>query len=125
MRAAIHRLCVCCSARETWYSSVRLVTYGPGSRHVAVWSYILAPKRKINIHTFCNDCRMKENLLSIEQESNVILKKRSNAEFHDRGPWFQRQWHFWMLSPEWQSLEDRLNNNKDLALQIRLHVTLE
>lgn len=124
MRVTIHRLCVCCADQNTRISRARFFTEDPGSCYVAAWSHMLPCKRKINVHTLCDGCLGKEKGLS-RHEADIIGKRRAQFEFNDRATWIRREWHFWMVSSEWQSLETRLKRDDHLRLEVGLRATLQ
>jgi hypothetical protein len=78
----------------------------PGSFTVALWSFFLPSKRRINLHTICRRCIDDEGWYTSEEQLIVICKKRDQISYCERLPWVKQQWNFWLSCSEVQRIND-------------------
>jgi hypothetical protein len=78
----------------------------PGSFIVALWSFCLPSKRRINLYTLCKRCIDDEGWYASEEQLMVICKKRDQFFYCESLPWVKQQWNFWLSCSEVQRIND-------------------
>lgn len=124
MRGIICWSCVSCLELESHGLEIRLIPYDPGSSFTILWSYLLPPKRRINIHTLCQSCLEKVGCIPLEQQLDMLLKDRNQQLHKIKTTWIRQEWRFWIPNLEYREIKDAVRENEEIFLHLFGHAAL-
>ena len=98
-------------------------TSDPGTGYIALLSHILPARKRVNIHSLCKECGLRDDIEEIQE----IQFSRSGARFKafwEGRAWAGNEWHFWVPSAQSKRLKDDLERDGEIYLHLRLETSL-
>lgn len=103
---------MCCGSEEHEQGKLRMATSDSGTGYIALLSHFFRSKKRVNIHSFCEDCVCEDDMKELKeiQISRLEVEMKAHGK---RKAWTRQEWRVWVLSEQYKQLKfDFLHGGK-------------